>query len=71
MHDEQIRLRGDGEFHRGEAGVHGGGEARDGAGIFHLQAVDRAVVVADFARAEQDLSQWRTMAARATFGMPR
>ena len=52
MGDEQIGLRGDGEFYCREAGVHGGGEARDAVGIFHLQAVDRAVVVADLGGAE-------------------
>ena len=47
MHDEQIRPGGDGEFHRGQAGVHGGGDAADRAAILHLQTVGRAVIIAN------------------------
>ena len=54
MDDEQIRFGGDGEFHGGEAGVHRRRDARDSAGVPGLQAIDRAVVIADFFGAEQN-----------------
>jgi len=52
VHDQQIRPRRDGEPHRGEAGVHGGGNARDPAAVLHLQAVHRAGIIAEGGRAE-------------------
>ena len=52
MNDEQVRPRGNGHGHGGKTGVHGRSEARDGAGIFHLQAIDRAVVIAEGGGAE-------------------
>ena len=53
MHDEQIRFGGDGEFDRGKAGVHGGGDFGDRSPAIHLQSVGRAVVITDGFRAEQ------------------
>jgi hypothetical protein len=46
MHDQQIRPGRDGEFYRGQACVHGGGQAADRAAILHLQTVGRAVIIA-------------------------
>ena len=45
--DEQIRLRRGSHSHGGEGGVDGGGDARNGAVVFHLQPVHRAVVILD------------------------
>ena len=70
MDDEQIRLGGDGEFDRGEAGIHGGGDAGDRAAIVHLQSVRRAVVIAD-SLVRRNWSQWLTMAASEVFGIAR
>src|SRR3546814_7648581 len=41
-----------GESNRGEAGIHGGGNARNAPRVFHLQAFHSALVIAHFARAE-------------------
>ena len=56
MHDEQIRLGRDGEFHRGQAGIYGRGDFCDRARIFHLQPVHRAVVIADLAYAKNSVT---------------
>src|SRR6185295_2212880 len=53
VHDEQVGPRGDGQPDGGQAGVHGGGDARDGTAIFHLQPVERAVVVLDIGGAQR------------------
>ena len=45
MHNQQVGLGGDGEFNRGAGGIDRGGDAGDGAGIFDLEAVDRAVEI--------------------------
>jgi hypothetical protein len=49
MDDHQIGFCRDRQFDRREAGIHSGDDARDRAVIGDLQAVDGAVVVADFA----------------------
>ena len=56
MHDKQIRLGGDGQFHGSQAGIHGGGDFGDAAGIFHLQPVNRAGVVANGGSAENPIT---------------
>ncbi len=56
MDEEQIRLSGNGEFHGRQAGIHSGGDARNGAAIRHLQAIHGAVVIADRGGAEQDVA---------------
>ena len=53
MHDKQIGFDSDGKSHRRKAGVHRGGDARNATGVFNLKPVHRAVVIADFAGAEQ------------------
>jgi len=50
--EQQIGLRRGGEAYGGEGGVDGGGDACDGAVVFHLQAVHRAVVIFDGADAQ-------------------
>jgi hypothetical protein len=45
MDNEQIGTGGGGHFDGGEGGVHGGGDPGDGAGVFDLQSVGRALVV--------------------------
>ena len=56
MHEEQVGFRRDGEFHCGQTGIHGGGDACDATGVFHLQTIRGAVVVPDFGGAEQGVA---------------
>ena len=46
VHDQQVRTGGHREFHRGQAGIDGGGEAGDAPGVLHLETVDGTVPVA-------------------------
>ena len=52
MRDQQVRPGRDGQFHRRQARVHRGGDARDAAAVLRLQPVHRAVIVADGLRAK-------------------
>jgi hypothetical protein len=45
MDDEKIGPGRRRQLEGGEGGVHGGGDARDRAGVFHLQTVDRSLPV--------------------------
>ena len=56
MDEKQVRLSGNGKFHGRQTGIHGRGDARDGAAIRHLQAIRGAVVIADRGGAEQDVA---------------
>ena len=50
MHEQEIRPHLDSKPHRRETRVHRSGDTRDCARVFDLQAVRRAIVVADVAR---------------------
>ena len=52
MNDEQICFRCDCQFYCGNTRVHCCGNFCDTAGIFHLQAIHRAVIIRNFARAK-------------------
>ena len=56
MDDEQIGPRRRRQLQGGERGVHRGGDARDRAGVFHLQAVDRSVPVGKRFRTKESLT---------------
>jgi hypothetical protein len=56
MHQQQIGVRGDGEFHGREAGVHSRGDARDASAVFHLETIGRAVVILDFRDPQQPVA---------------
>src|SRR5260370_40252162 len=48
MHDQQVCFCSEGEVNSGQTGIHGGGDAGDGAAVFDLQTVGRAVVSCHF-----------------------
>jgi len=53
MDEEEIGSGGNRLFHDGEMGIDGGGDPGDRAGVFQLEAVDRARVIGDFSGPEQ------------------
>jgi hypothetical protein len=56
MYHEQVRSGGASELHGGETGVHGGGDAGHAAGVFDLQTVRGARVIAEGSGAEQGVA---------------
>ena len=56
MNDEQVCPVRNGQFDGGQAGIHGGRNARDRTGIFHLEPIHGAGVVADFAGAQNSVA---------------
>ena len=68
MDDEQIGPGGRRQLEGGEGAVHRGGDLGDRAGVFHLQAVDRAVPVVKRCGTQASLAM-RTMAAKLALGM--
>src|SRR5207247_8465702 len=53
MHDQQVCPGRDSQLHGGEARVHGGGNAGDGASVFHLQTVHCAIPIVERCSVQQ------------------